>query len=154
LRREKAERKADQRGSKENDGRNVESQPRQDGCPANRKAGWPKRDDCLQKVTEDNREKFKACQETTAYHEVTKADTEKTEADPGMMLSIEEHQEIPKGEAAVMPVGGLRKRRRVRNLATVCHQKPKERTWGYCGSQKRVAVAGSRNVSHHAKVAW
>jgi hypothetical protein len=33
------------------------------------------------------------------------ADTEKTEPDSGMMQSTEEHQEIPKGEAEVMPVG-------------------------------------------------
>jgi hypothetical protein len=47
-----------------------------------------------------------------------------------MMQSVEEHQEIPKGEAAVMPVGGLRKRRRVRKLASERRQKPKERTQG------------------------
>jgi hypothetical protein len=40
-----------------------------------------------------------------------------------MMQSIEEHQEIHKGEAAVMPVGGLRKRRRVQNLAVERLQK-------------------------------
>jgi hypothetical protein len=40
-----------------------------------------------------------------------------------MMQSIEEHQEIPKGDAAVMPVGGPRKRRRVRNLAAERRQK-------------------------------
>jgi hypothetical protein len=46
-----------------------------------------------------------------AYHErmmaclgKTEADTEKTEPDPGMMQFTEEHQEIPKGVAAVMPV--------------------------------------------------
>jgi hypothetical protein len=33
------------------------------------------------------------------------AGTEKTEPDPGMMQSTEWHQEIPKGEAAVIPVG-------------------------------------------------
>jgi hypothetical protein len=49
----------------------------------------------------------------TACHEAMKANTEKTEPDPGMMQSIEEHQETPKGEAAVMPVRGLKKRRRV-----------------------------------------
>jgi hypothetical protein len=54
--------------------------------------------------------------ETTACHEATEADTE-TEPDLGMIQSIEEHQETPKGEAVVMPVGEPRKRRRVRNLA-------------------------------------
>jgi hypothetical protein len=50
--------------------------------------------------------------ETTAYDRATEI-----ELNPGMMLSIEEHQEIPKGEAAVMSVGELRKRHRVQNLA-------------------------------------
>jgi hypothetical protein len=36
-----------------------------------------------------------------------------TEPNPGIMQSIEENQEIPKGEAAVMPVGEPRKRCRV-----------------------------------------
>jgi hypothetical protein len=55
------------------------------------------------------------------------ADTEKPNPDPGMMQSTEAHQEIPKGEAAVMPVGELRKQHRVRNLAAECRQKQKER---------------------------
>jgi membrane protein involved in colicin uptake len=54
--------------------------------------------------------------ETTACHEATEADTEKIQPDPGMMQSVGEHQEVLK-EASVMPVGGLRKRRRDRNLA-------------------------------------
>jgi hypothetical protein len=37
-----------------------------------------------------------ACQEMTAFQEATE-----TEPDPGMMQSIEVHQEIPKGEASV-----------------------------------------------------
>jgi hypothetical protein len=80
----------------------------------------------------DNQRERTPCQETTEAHleckestladmkacqETTKADTEKNEPDPGMMQSIEVHQEIAKEEAAVMLVGGLRKRRRVRNLA-------------------------------------
>jgi hypothetical protein len=54
---------------------------------------------------------MKACQEATEAY------TEKTMPDPGMMQSIGEHQEVPKEEAAVMLVGGLRKQRRDRNLA-------------------------------------
>jgi DNA repair exonuclease SbcCD ATPase subunit len=46
--------------------------------------------------------------------------------DPGMMQSIGEHQEIP--------IGGPRKRRRVRNLAAERRQKWRERTRGYRGS--------------------
>jgi hypothetical protein len=34
--------------------------------------------------------------ETTACHEATEADTEKTEPDPRMMHSIAEHQGVPK----------------------------------------------------------
>jgi HD superfamily phosphohydrolase len=56
--------------------------------------------------------------ETTACNGLTE-----TEHDPGMMQSIEEHQEIPKEDATVMPVGERRKRRRVCNLAVKCRQK-------------------------------
>jgi hypothetical protein len=69
-----------------------------------------------------------------------------------MMQSIEEHQENPKGEAAVMPVGGPRKRRKVRNLAAERRQKRKERTRGYIGSRRKLAAA-CRKVSRRAKVA-
>jgi uncharacterized protein YdaU (DUF1376 family) len=54
--------------------------------------------------------------ETTACQDAMEANLEKTESNPGIMQYIEEHQEIPKEEAAVKPVGGPRKRRRVRNL--------------------------------------
>jgi hypothetical protein len=58
--------------------------------------------------------------ETTTYQEATE-----TEPDPGMMQSVEEHQDIPKEDAAVMPVGGPRKRRRVWNLTAERRQKRK-----------------------------
>jgi hypothetical protein len=83
-----------------------------------------------------------------AYHErmmaclgMTEADTEKTEPDPGMMQSTEEHQEIFKGEAAVMPVGELRKRRRVLSLAAEHHQKRKERIQGEVGCRLQEGVS-------------
>jgi hypothetical protein len=41
-----------------------------------------------------------------------------------MMQSVVEHQEVPKGEAAVIPVAGLGKRRRDENLAEERLQKP------------------------------
>jgi hypothetical protein len=44
-------------------------------------------------------------------------EAKETEPGPGMMHSKEEHQEIPKTEVAVMPVGGPRMRRRVCSLA-------------------------------------
>jgi hypothetical protein len=64
------------------------------------------------------------------------------EPDPGKMLSVEEHQEISKEEAAVMPVEGLRKRGRDRNLAAGCHQKPKGRIQTSCESRRRLTIAG------------
>jgi hypothetical protein len=70
------------------------------------------------------------CQETSTCHEATDEDPEKIELDPGMMHFKEDHKEIPKGEAAVLPVLGLRKRHRVRNLAAEHLQKRKERTRG------------------------
>jgi hypothetical protein len=69
------------------------------------------------------------------------------------MQSTEEHQEIPKGEAAVMPVGEPRKRRRIRNLAAERRQKRKERTRENRGYRRKSAVA-CRKVSRRAKVAW
>jgi hypothetical protein len=70
-----------------------------------------------------------------------------------MMQYIEEHQEIPKGEAAGTPVEEPRKRRRVRNLVAERRQKPKERTQGY-GESRRKLAAACRKVSRSAKVAW
>jgi hypothetical protein len=70
-----------------------------------------------------------------------------------MMQSIEEHQEIPKGEAAVMPAGGPRKRCRVENLAAECCQNRKERTQQNRESWRKLAAA-CRKVFCRAKVAW
>jgi hypothetical protein len=86
--------------------------------------------------------------ETTACNEVTE-----TKLDPGLMQSLEEHQDIPKGEAAVMPVGEPRKRHRVRNLAAERRQKMRERTQGYCESKRKLAAA-CRKVFRCANVAW
>jgi hypothetical protein len=79
--------------------------------------------------------------ETTTSREATE-----TKPNPGMMQSIEEHQEGPKGEAA-------RKQRRVRNLAAKRLRKRKERTRGNSGSRRKSAAA-FRKVSRHAKMAW
>jgi hypothetical protein len=85
--------------------------------------------------------------ETTACDEATE-----TKPDPGTMQSVEEHQEIPKEEATVMPAGGLRKRRRGRNLAAGRRQKPKGTIRASCESSRRFTVAG-RKVSRRAAVA-
>jgi hypothetical protein len=58
--------------------------------------------------------------EITACNEATE-----TEPDPEIIQSIEEHQEIPKENAAVMRDVGSRKRRRVRNLAAQRRQQRK-----------------------------
>jgi hypothetical protein len=85
--------------------------------------------------------------ETTTCREETE-----TEPNPGIMKFTEEHQENPKGKAAVMAVGGPRKRCRVRNLAAERRQKRKERTRRYRGSRRKLAAA-CRKVSRPAKVA-
>jgi hypothetical protein len=91
--------------------------------------------------------------EMTAYNEATEADTEKTEPGPGMRQFVGEHHEVPKEEAAVIPVGGLRKRRRDQDLAAGRSQKPKRRIQVSCESRKRLTVAG-RKMTHQATVAW
>jgi hypothetical protein len=83
---------------------------------------------------------MKACQE------VMEANPEKREPEA-------EHRKVPKEDAIVKPAEGQRQRYRDRNLATeLCH-KLKERTWGNCGPQKRLTIAG-RRLTHCAGVAW
>jgi hypothetical protein len=83
----------------------------------------------------------------------THIEAKKIEPDLEMMQPVKEHQEVHREEAAVVPVRGPRKRRRVRKLAAERRQKPKEGTLGYSGSRKGVTVAGKR-TSRHATVAW
>jgi hypothetical protein len=64
-----------------------------------------------------------------------------------------EHQEVPKEEAAVMPVGRLRRWLRDWNLAVERHQKPKETNRRSCESWKRLTVS-SRRMTRCAGVAW
>jgi hypothetical protein len=88
-----------------------------------------------------------------ACQEVMKANTEKTKPDPGMMQSVEEHQEVPKEKAAVMPVRGLRKRCRDRNLAVGHCQKLKGRIQANCESRRRLTIA-CRKMACRARVVW
>jgi hypothetical protein len=92
----------------------------------------------------DGRKETMACQEKTEVRlecgEPTSVDMEPEAA----------HREE---EAAVMPVGGLRKRSRDQNLAEGRRGQPKERTRGYCGSRKGVTVGG-RRMTRCARVAW
>jgi hypothetical protein len=89
----------------------------------------------MNRVNHETQSLQKAC------HEATEAYTEDIQPDPRMMQSVAEHQEVPKEEAVVMPIGRLRKRRRGQNLAAERRHKPKKRIRGYCGSRKRVTVA-------------
>jgi hypothetical protein len=52
-----------------------------------------------------------------------------------------------------MPVGGLRKRRRDRNLAAGRRQKPKGRIPASCEPRRRLTVAGKK-ITRRATVAW
>jgi hypothetical protein len=122
---------------------------------------WSERDETIQQRVENittcvnhkTQSLQKACQETTACHEEMEAYTEKIQPDPRMMQSVAEHQEVPKEEAAVMLVGGLRKRRGDQNLAWRHRQNPKGRIQTSCESRKRLTVA-SRRMMHCAGVAW
>jgi predicted HAD superfamily phosphohydrolase len=52
--------------------------------------------------------------------------TKKIEKNPGMMQSVEEHQDVPNEDVAVMPVGEPRKRRRVWKSTARRRGEPKE----------------------------
>jgi hypothetical protein len=83
----------------------------------------------------------------------TKAYPEQMEANPEEIESEAEHEKFPKEQAAMKPVGGLMKRHRGRNLVAERLQKPKEMTWGDCGSLKQLAAVGMR-TTRRAEVAW
>jgi hypothetical protein len=68
---------------------------------------------------------------TTPCQEATE-----TKPDPGLMQTIEGHQERPEEEAAVMPVREPRKRCMVCNLSAERCQKRKERIRGKSGSMR------------------
>jgi hypothetical protein len=92
-----------------------------------------------------------------AWREEMKTDREARkptvlEANPEEIPSKAEHQEVPKEHAAVKPVGGMRKRRRGRNLAAERRQKPKEWTRVNCGIRRKLATACMK-MTHCAKVA-
>jgi hypothetical protein len=79
--------------------------------------------------------------------------TEAKKIDPRMMQSIQEHQDVPSEDVAVMPVAKPRKWRRVRKLTAGRRGEPKELNRGNHGSWKMLAAA-CRKVSCHATVAW
>jgi hypothetical protein len=106
-----------------------------------------------QKATKANPEKMQPIDHTTATLEqmiaMTKTKQENVEAtdlegNSEEMECESEHREVPKEEAAVMPVGGLRKRRRDQNLTTVRRRKPEGKILANCESRNRLTVAGRR----------
>jgi hypothetical protein len=62
------------------------------------------------------------------HREGTKSDPEQMKANPKMMQSIGEHQEVPREEAAVIPVRGRKRRHTGRKQAAGRHGEPKELT--------------------------
>jgi hypothetical protein len=68
------------------------------------------------------------------------------------MQSIEEHEEIPKEDATVMPVGEPRKGRRDRNLDAKRRRKQQERTQKEDGCRKNL-VAAHRGTTRRAQAA-
>jgi hypothetical protein len=113
--------------------------------------------------TSDNRKEWqRVYNQKTAMHSLKddqnektsdKEATEKIEKNPGMMQSAEEHQDVHNEDVAVMPVKGLKKRRRGRKSTAGRHGKPKKRNRGNCGTRNKLAAA-CRKVSRYATVAW
>jgi hypothetical protein len=93
--------------------------------------------------------------------EVTMTCLEKTEArlegkeEPASVEMKPEvaQQEVPREDAAVMPVRGLRKQRRGRRQAAGRREEPEKLNRGICGSREKLAAA-CRKVSRRATVAW
>jgi chromosome segregation ATPase len=77
---------------------------------------------------------------------------ELTEPREEMMQSAEEHQEVPREDAVVIPVRGRKRRHRGQKQAAGRHGEPKEFNRGVCGSRKKLAAA-CRKASRRATVA-
>jgi hypothetical protein len=89
--------------------------------------------------------------EMTACQEVADAYLENEELPSLEIESVVEHEKVPKEEAAVKPVGALKRRQSGRHQAAGHHGKPKERTQGNGGSQMKLA-AGCRGMTCRAGV--
>jgi hypothetical protein len=89
-----------------------------------------------------NREETMACQEKT---EARLKEDEPASED--MTPEVARDQDVPREDAAVMPVRGLRKQ-----AAGRCEE-PEKLNQGICGSREKLAAA-RRKVSHCATVAW
>jgi hypothetical protein len=87
--------------------------------------------------------------ETTAGNEPA----EKIELDAGTMQSAEGYKDVRSKDVAVMPVKGLKKRRRGRKLIAGRRGETKEMNRENCGSRRKLAAA-CRKVPRHATVVW
>jgi hypothetical protein len=91
--------------------------------------------------------------ETTARQETTEACLVITEPNSLEIVSDVEHEEVPNEEATVKPVRALKKQHRGRHIAAGGSGKPKKRTQGNGGCQKKLAPA-RRRMTRRARVAW
>jgi hypothetical protein len=91
---------------------------------------------------------MEANQETIATTDL-KGNTEEMECEEPASVEMKPEvaqQEVPREDAAVMPVRGLRKQRRGRKQAAGRREEPKEVNQGICGSWEKLAAA-CRKVS-------
>jgi hypothetical protein len=150
-----ADRKADKEESR---GANQELMTRMEAkFDDNQKKVEADKEDLLTKMKEDRKaDKEDLLARMDAMFETYKKRimaTKKTEKNPGMTQSIEEHQDVPNEDVTVMPVKGLKKRRRVWKSTAERRGEPKELNQGNCGSRRKLDAA-CRKVSHRATVAW
>jgi hypothetical protein len=92
---------------------------------------------------------MKACQDAMEANLEGKEEPASEEIKP----EVADDQEVPREDAAVMPVRGLRKQRRGRKQAAGRRKEPKELNRGICGSREKLAAA-CKKVSRRATVAW
>jgi hypothetical protein len=91
--------------------------------------------------------------ELDAQHErmmacLGKMETTNLKVNPGEMMPIAEHWELPKDDAVVKSCGAMMKRHRGWNLAAGHSREPKEQTQENCGSQKKLDAAHRGKIRH------
>jgi hypothetical protein len=103
-----------------------------------------------------DREQWKAKMDERMTATQVKSDgklKELTEPREEMMQPAEEHQQVPREDAVVIPVRGRKRRHRGRKQAAERRGKPKELNRGDHGFKKKLA-ATCRKASRRATVAW
>jgi hypothetical protein len=105
-----------------------------------------RRDKRLEANTNDDRN------ESTACEDVTEDSPEKMEPNPQEKEAVVEREDVPNEDIAVIPVKGLKKRRRGRKSTAGRRREPKELNQANCGSRKKLAAA-CREVPRRATVA-